>query len=346
MDLELLKELCDTPGVPGLEDKIAKIVQNNILKLCQSHEIDAMGNNIFRVNKKIEKSPTILVDAHMDEVGFLVSNIESNGMIRVIALGGIDPKLFYGQRLSIWGKKPIEATVAAIPPHISNKSDAVTQVEDCIIDTGLKYKDVIKFINIGNQVTFSTKCEIGYDRVLSKALDDRVGLFVLIEAVKVLSKKKLNCNFIASASVQEEMGLRGARIINSRVNPDFSIALEGTVSNDLIGVASYKSLASLDNGPEIRISDKYLIADRKLNSFIESIAKKKKIPYQLTAKNAGGTNSTAFQVTGNGSKATVLSVPVRYLHSPSSICKIKDIKNTISLLVEIVTKINTFKNVG
>ena len=94
------------------------------------------------INKKIEKAPTILVDAHMDEVGFLVSNIESNGMIRVIALGGIDPKLFYGQRLSIWGKKPIEATVAAIPPHISNKSDAVTQVEDCIIDTGLKYKDV------------------------------------------------------------------------------------------------------------------------------------------------------------------------------------------------------------
>ena len=181
---------------------------------------------------------------------------------------------------------------------------------------------------------------------MSKALDDRVGLFVLIEAVKVLSKKKLNCNFIVSASVQEEMGLRGARIINSKVNPDFSIALEGTVSNDLLGVPSYKSLASLDNGPEIRISDKYLIADRKLNSFIESIAKNKKIPYQLTAKNAGGTNSTAFQVTGKGSKATVLSVPVRYLHSPSSICKIKDIKNTISLLVEIVTKINTFKNVG
>ena len=91
MDLELLKELCDTPGVPGLEDKIAKIVQNNILKLCQSHEIDAMGNNIFRVNKKIEKAPTILVDAHMDEVGFLVSNIESNGMDKSYSFGGMIP---------------------------------------------------------------------------------------------------------------------------------------------------------------------------------------------------------------------------------------------------------------
>ena len=279
-----------------------------------------------------------------NDILFLVSNIEANGMLRVISLGGIDPKLFYGQRLTIWGKKNVESTVAAIPPHISGKNDSVTQVEDCLIDTGLSVKEVLKLIKIGDQVTFSTKCEIGFDRVISKALDDRVGLFVLIESVKALAKKKLNCNFFVSASVQEEMGLRGARIINSRVNPDFSIALEGTVSNDLVGVPQYKSLANLDNGPEIRISDKYLIADRKLNSFIEGLAKKKKIPYQLTAKNAGGTNSTAFQVTGNGSKATVLSVPVRYLHSPSSICKIKDIKNTIKLLTEIISKINTFQN--
>ncbi len=344
MDLELLKNLCDTPGVPGVEDEIAKIVFKNISSLCFSHEVDPMGNHIFQVNNKIEGAPTILVDAHMDEVGFLVSNIEANGMLRVISLGGIDPKLFYGQRLTIWGKKNVESTVAAIPPHISGKNDSVTQVEDCLIDTGLSVKEVLKLIKIGDQVTFSTKCEIGFDRVISKALDDRVGLFVLIESVKALAKKKLNCNFFVSASVQEEMGLRGARIINSRVNPDFSIALEGTVSNDLVGVPQYKSLANLDNGPEIRISDKYLIADRKFNSFIEGLAKKKKIPYQLTAKNAGGTNSTAFQVTGNGSKATVLSVPVRYLHSPSSICKIKDIKNTIKLLTEIISKINTFQN--
>ena len=170
-------------------------------------------------------------------------------------------------------------------------------------------------IKIGDSITFSTNAVIDNKRVLSKALDDRVGLFVLIEAVKKLSKKKLNCNLFVSASVQEEMGLRGARIINTKVNPDFSVALEGTVSNDLPGIPKHKSLAHLDNGPEIRISDKYLIADRKFNNFIENLAIKKKIPYQLTAKNAGGTNSTAFQVTGNGSKATVLSVPVRYLHS-------------------------------
>ncbi len=345
MDLNLLKKLCDTPGVPGVEEEIAEIVNENIAQLCESTYIDPMGNHIYQVNKEIKNAPSILVDAHMDEVGFLVSHIEENGMIRVIALGGIDPKLFYGQRLTIWGKENIEATVAAIPPHISNKSDSsATPVEDCLIDTGISVSSVKKLIKIGDQVTFSTKCEINNQRVLSKALDDRVGLFVLIESVKILTKKKIKCNFFVSASVQEEMGLRGARIINSKINQDFSIALEGTVSNDLIGVPAYKSLAKLDKGPEIRISDKYLIADRKFNKFIENLAVKKKIPYQLTAKNAGGTNSTAFQVTNNGSKATVLSVPVRYLHSPSSVCKVKDIEKTIKLLVEIVSKIHEFKS--
>ena len=113
MNLKLLEELCNTPGVPGLEDKISKIVLREIKNLTQTHETDSMGNEIFRVNKEIPGSSTILIDAHMDEVGFLVSHIEDNGMIRVIPLGGIDPKLFYGQRLTIWGKNSVEATASS-----------------------------------------------------------------------------------------------------------------------------------------------------------------------------------------------------------------------------------------
>ena len=345
MSFELIKELCDTPGVPGVETRISEIVLREIKNLCFTSFKDPMGNLIFQVNKTIDNSPTILVDAHMDEVGFLVSHIEENGMLRVIPLGGIDPKLFYGQRLTVWGTKSVEATVAAIPPHISNKNDSSSiPVEDCLIDTGLQNTKLKKIIKIGDIVTFSTKCEINDDRILSKALDDRIGLYVLIETVKKLAKRKLKCNFFVSASVQEEMGLRGARIISSRVSPDFSIALEGTVSNDLPGVASHKRLAQLGSGPEIRISDKYLIADRDFNNFIQSIASKERIKYQLTAKNAGGTNSTALQVTGKGSKATVLSVPVRYLHSPSSVCLVKDVNLTIKLLIATILSIHKFKS--
>lgn len=342
MDLELLKELCDAPGVPGHEENIRKIVKRELKELSDEIIIDPMGNAIFMINGK--SGATILVDAHMDEVGFIVSHVEESGSIRVIPLGGIDPKLFYGQRLTIWGENSIEVTVGATPPHIRKDGDSAPEIDDCIIDSGINYKKLQTLVKVGDPVTFSTKCIIDNQRVLSKALDDRVGLFVAIETVKKINKKNLKCQLVISASVQEEMGLRGARIINSRVNPDFSIALEGTVSNDLPGVPNHKTLAALGRGPEIRISDKYLIADRDLNDFIQKLAKSKKINYQLTAKNAGGTNSTAFQVTGSGSKATVLSVPVRYLHSPSSVCLLKDIKSTIELLSLTISNIYKFKS--
>jgi endoglucanase len=345
MSNELIQELCNTPGVPGCEGEIAKIVLREIGDLCLSNFKDPMGNLIFQINEKTPNLPTILIDAHMDEVGFIISHIEENGMLRVIPLGGIDPKLFYGQRLTIWGKKRIEATVAAIPPHISDKnSPNITSVEDCLIDTGINIKKIKEIVSIGDQVTFSTECVIDNNRILSKSLDDRIGVYVLLQTIKKVAKKNLKCNLFASASVQEEMGLRGARIINSRVNPDFSIALEGTVSNDLPGVPLHKKLAKLGDGPEIRISDKYLIADRGFNNYLQRIATKEKIKYQLTAKNAGGTNSTAFQVTGEGSKATVLSVPVRYLHSPSSVCLSKDVSSTINLLAAAILNIQKFKD--
>ena len=345
MNHDLIKELCDTPGVPGCEDAISSIVLREIEDLCVAYLKDPMGNLIFQVNDTIPEAPTILIDAHMDEVGFIVSHIEDNGMLRVIPLGGIDPKLFYGQRLTIWGKEKVESTVAAIPPHISDKnSSGSIPVDDCLIDTGISPNKIKKIISIGDQVTFSTECVIDNQRILSKSLDDRIGLYVMLETIKKINVKRLKCNFFASASVQEEMGLRGARIINSQVNPDFSIALEGTVSNDLPGIPLHKKLAQLGDGPEIRISDKYLIADRGFNEYIQKIAKNKKINCQLTAKNAGGTNSTAFQVTGKGSKATVLSVPVRYLHSPSSVCLLKDIDSTIKLLTSSILDIHKFKN--
>ena len=341
MNLKLLKELCDCPGIPGSENLVSKIVRRELKKFSEEIITDPMGNVIFKITDN--DGPRILVDANMDEVGFIVSHIEEGGIIRVIPLGGIDPKLFYGQRLTIWGKSEIDVTVGAVPPHIRKDGDNAPEIDDCIIDSGIEYRILKQIVKVGDSVTFSTNCVIDNNRVLSNALDDRVGLFVAIETVKKLKKQNLKCQLTVSASVQEEMGLRGARIINSRVSPDFSIALEGTVSNDLPGVPKHKTLAKLRNGPEIRISDKYLIADRDFNAFIENIAKSKKINYQLTAKNAGGTNSTAFQVTGEGSKATVLSVPVRYLHSPSSVAILKDIEQTIKLLSLTISNIHKFK---
>ena len=340
MNLKLLKKLCDTPGMPGGEDLIREIVIKEYKKFTKDIKTDPMGNVIAHIGGK---GPRLVLDAHMDEVGFMVHNIDEKGFLRLTPMGGMDPRVFYAQRLIVWGKKPYTGMVAAIPPHISKNTNnkEVPEVEDCIVDIGMPPDKVKKNVKIGDYVSFSTEFTDNEDSVISKAIDDRIGLFVIIEALK--KKPALNCDLYITATVQEEAGLRGARLITPVVEPDFVIALEGTVAMDIPGIPSHKSLANTNKGPEIRLSDRYLMADRKFSLYINDLATSKKIPSQITVKKAGSTNATAMQVTGKGSRAAVISVPTRYLHSPTSIAYKEDVKNTISLLYEIIQNINKFR---
>lgn len=341
MNIKLLKKLCDTPGMPGGEDKIKKIVVSELKKFTKKITKDKMGNVIAHIPGK---GPKLVLDAHMDEVGCMVNHIDIKGFLRVTPLGGIDPRVFYAQRLVVWGKRPLTGMVAAIPPHISKNSNNLEapQVDDCLIDLGLPPEKVSQLVKIGDHVSFDTQLEETEDAIISKALDDRIGLFVFIEALK--KKSKINCDLYITATVQEEAGLRGARIITPVIEPDFVVALEGTVAMDIPGTTEHKTLANSGKGPEIRLSDRFLVADRKFSFFITDLAEKKKIPYQVTVKKAGSTNATAMQVTGKGARAAVVSVPTRYLHSPSSIAYKCDIKHTIKLIAALLENINKFKN--
>ena len=340
MDIKLLKKLCDTPGMPGGEDLIRKLVIDEYKKFTKDITIDKMGNVIAHIGGK---GPRVVLDAHMDEVGFMVHHIDDKGFIRLTPMGGVDPRVYYAQRLIVWGKKPLVGMVAAIPPHISKSGNnkEVPEIEDCVVDVGLAASKVKKLVKVGDFVSFDTELIETDDSVVSKALDDRVGLFVIIEALN--KKPKINCDLFVTATVQEEAGLRGARLITPVVEPDFVIALEGTVAMDVPGISSDKSLANTNKGPEIRLSDRYLVADRKFSLYITEVGKKKKIPTQITVKKAGGTNATAMQVTGKGSRAAVISVPTRYLHSPSSIAYKKDINHTINLIAAVISNIKNFK---
>ncbi len=340
-NFKLLRELCDTPGAPGDEHKIKEIFIREISHFTNNIQTDPLGNIIANIKGK---GPTLVIDAHMDEVGFMINHIDDRGFVYVTPLGGMDPRVFYGQRLILWGKKPITAMVAAIPPHISKNSGAqeVPNVEDCVVDTGLSAEKVHQYLKVGDLATFATHFEENEESVLSKALDNRVGLFVIIEALRRV--EKISCNLLVSATVQEEVGLRGARIITPTYEPDFAIALEGTVAMDTPRISSHRTLANLGKGPEIRLSDRFLVADRKFSFFIAKLAENNDIPYQITVKKAGSTNATAMQVTGKGTRAGVISVPVRYLHSPTSIALKKDIEHTINLvriLMENMEKFNS-----
>ncbi len=340
MNIKLLKILCDTPGMPGAEDRVKDIVRKEFAKLSNTIEEDPLGNIIAHIPGK---GPRLVLDAHTDEVGFMVNHIDQRGFLHLIPLGGMDSRVFYGQRLIIWGKKPMVGMVAAIPPHISKTSNnkEAPEVEDCVVDLGLKAENIHDLVSIGDVVSYNTSFEETEDAIISKAIDDRVGLFVIIEALK--RKPKINCDLYISATVQEEVGLRGARVITPVYEPDFVVALEGTVAMDFPGVPEYKTLANLGKGPEIRLSDRFLVAHRSFSFFIANLAEKNKIPYQITVKKAGSTNATAMQVTGKGSRATVISVPVRYLHSPSCLAFKSDIGETINLIYHLIENINKFK---
>ncbi|HEX3033594.1 MAG TPA: M42 family peptidase, partial [Thermodesulfobacteriota bacterium] len=278
----------------------------------------------------------------MDEVGFMVNRIDDRGFLNVIPLGGIDSRVFYGQRLVVWGKRPLMGMVAALPPHLSKISGEkdTPEVEDCVVDLGLSAEKVKSLVRVGDVVSYFSPFAETEDAVMCKAIDDRVGLFVILEALR--RKPKLSCDLYVSATVQEEVGLRGARVIVPVYEPDIVIALEGTVSNDLPGVPGHRTLAKAGKGPEIRLSDRYLVANRALSFFITELAEKRSIPYQITVKKAGSTNATAMQVTGKGSRATVVSVPVRYLHSPSCLAYKGDIEETVKLIFGILEEIRYF----
>ncbi len=339
MQIELLKRLCEAPGLPGAEEPVKEIVISSLKEFTKEIKEDAIGNIIAHIPGN---GPKLVLDAHTDEVGFMVNHIDQRGFLRVTPLGGIDARVFYGQRIIVWGKKPLVGMVAALPPHLSKLSGEkdAPDVEDCVIDVGLSAEKVLSLVKVGDVASYFSPFVETEDAVISKAIDDRVGLFVILEALK--SASKISCDLYVSATVQEEVGLRGANLIVPAYEPDFVIAMEGTVSNDLPNVPEHKTLAKVGKGPEIRLSDRFLVANRALSFFITGLAEKRNIPYQITVKKAGSTNATAMQVTGKGAKVSVVSVPVRYLHSPSSIAYKVDIENTIKLMSSVLEEINNF----
>lgn len=338
MRIELLKQLCETAALPGAEEPVKEIVISSLKEFTGEITEDVLGNVIAHIPGD---GPRVVLDAHMDEVGFMVNYIDGRGFIQVTPLGGIDSRVFYGQRLVVWGKRPLVGMVAALPPHIRKGGETDTpEVEDCVIDLGLKAEKVLDLVKVGDVVSYFSPFVETEDAVISKAIDDRVGLFVILETLR--RKPDISCDLYVSATVQEEVGLRGANVIVPVYEPDFVIALEGTVANDLPGVPGHRTLAKVEKGPEVRLSDRYLVANRALSFFIMGVAKKRGIPYQTTVKKAGSTNATAMQVTGKGSRVAVVSVPVRYLHSPSSVAYKSDIEETIKLIAAVLEEIKNF----
>lgn len=333
LNLNLLKELSETAGAPGFEQRIRAIVLREIKGHVDSIEVDNMGNIIALKKGKKTGTKKIMAAAHMDEIGFMVQHIDQQGFIRFCPLGGFDPKTLSSQRVLIHGKKDVLGIIGGKAAHLMTAEDRKKgpELKDFFIDTGLEKKELDKLIAVGDSITRKRDFVTMGKCVNGKSLDNRMLVFVLIEVLKKL--KTVPYDFYAVFTVQEEVGIRGAKVAVHKIQPDIGIGLDVTLANDTPGVPDHEQINKLGGGVSIDVLNRVVIADTRLVAYLKGLAEKKKIPYQIEAMDAGGTDAWAMQMmTENGCITGGISVPLRNMHQEVELCHETDIKASMDLL--------------
>ena len=338
-EVKLLASLSNAFGPPGSEDEVREILRRELEEHADEVKVDKLGNIFFHHHGR-EEYPRIMITAHMDEVAYLITNIDENGFLRFHTLGGIVSGIMPGQRILLRGDKGyVRGIIGTKPPHLMKpeEREKVIPMEDLFIDIGAGSRKEVeeKGITIGSTGVFDVEfTELGGGYLMGKAFDDRAGCTVLVKVFKAL--KDTPYNLIAVGTVQEEVGLRGARTAAWQAYPDYALALEGTFANDIPGVREDRVAAKLKSGPVITIVDRATITHPKILKTLVSVAKQKNIPFQFKKIPAGGTDAGAIHLTKAGVPSGTVAVPCRYIHGPAAITHIQDLKNTIKLVEEFI----------
>jgi endoglucanase len=330
----MLKTLCELNGTSGNEDAVRNYIINQIEPYCD-YEIDNLGS-IIATLKNSTKQNKISINAHMDEVGFIVTGITDDGYLRFSSVGGIDPRVCL-DRVVIVGDSQIKGVIGDKAFHLLDSEERKTcpSFDKLLIDIGAQSKDEAKkVVELGDFVYFdSDYCEFGDGFIKAKALDDRIGCMLMIELIKQ------GVDAYYCFNVQEEVGLRGSKCTANRVNVDTAIILESTTAGDLDGVSGADRVCVLGDGPVVSFMDGRTIYDRNLYKLAMSLGNKNNIPVQTKTAIAGGNDAGAIQTAGNGTKVIAISLPSRYIHSASSVVKKSDIDNTRKLLKVLIDSI-------
>jgi endoglucanase len=326
--IKLLEKLCNAIGVSGDEGEVRTIVLDEIKPYVDEVKVDALGSVLAVKHGRGRKRMRVMVDAHMDEVGFFIVADEGDGIYRFETIGGIDPRYLLGKQVFV-GRERTPGIIGGKPVHLMEASERSRKVPvDALrIDIGLAGK-----AKVGDRAGFATKFRRAGPSIMSKAIDDRIGVATLIELIK---NAPANIDLCAAFSVQEEIGLRGAKVAAQYFKPDMAFAIDSTPAHDLPvydGSENTSYNVKLGLGPAIYIADGSALHDKRLVRFLSEVGDAGKIPYQFRQPGGGGTDSAAIQKALAGVPAVSVSVPHRYTHSPISISRVDDWKNTINLL--------------
>ncbi len=330
----LLKKLTEASGVSGNEYEVREIIIGEIKDCVDEIRVDKIGNIIAYKKGKIN-TPKLMVTAHLDEVGLIITDIKDSGLLKFITVGGIDKRILVSKSVKV-GKDNIPGVIGAKPIHLQKREEweKALDINQLYIDIGVTNKEEAeKLVSIGDYVTFNSEClEFGNNLIKAKALDNRVGCSLLVD----LLKEESTFSFYGVFTVMEEIGLRGAGPAAYSVEPDISIILEGTLCSDMPKAEVHEVSTSLGKGPAISLMDRTTIYDIKLREKIVAIAENNNIPYQYRKTTFGGNDSGKIHLEKSGSITTTISVPCRYIHSPVSVMSKEDYENTFKLLKAIL----------
>ncbi|MCL0041266.1 M42 family metallopeptidase [Dehalococcoidia bacterium] len=333
--MELLRRLAEAPGMPGREEKVGEIVKEALKGHVDEIRTDVLGNVIAQKSGGGDAPRVkVMIAAHMDEIGFFITHIdEKTGFLRIDPVGGFDPRVLIAQRVvvhtdigdyvGVMGTKPV---------HVLKEEEKkkAPEIEDIFIDLGISADAVKEKVRVGNSVTLKQDLVEFGELVSCKALDDRVGIYVMIEALRKVRGHEADIYLVATT--QEEVGIRGARVSSFGIAPDIGIAVDVTVACDIPGMEEPRRVTRLGEGVAIKVKDSLSISNPHLVRKLREIAEEKGIKYQMEVLPRGGTDAGALQLTREGAAAATISIPTRYIHSVVESAHKKDIQAAIDLL--------------
>jgi tetrahedral aminopeptidase len=329
--IELLEKLCNATAVSGDEHEVRQIVVEEIKLIADDVKVDVLGNVLATKFGRGKDRVRVMLAAHMDEIGFMIVGKQEGGLVEFDCVGGIDERQLPGKPVLV-GREHLPGVIGAKPIHMTTANERKNKIEVSAmrIDLGPEIGEKVK---PGDRATFATRFEVLGPSMRAKALDDRLGVVTLIELLKHAPD---HIDLLAAFTVQEEVGLRGARVAAYAFNPDLAVAVDATPAYDLPhwddDGENHLYNTRLDAGPAIYVMDNATIADRRLVNWLEETALEASIPYQIRQPGGGGTDAGAIHKTRSGIPSISVSVPIRYAHTAASIARLEDWANTLNLL--------------
>jgi endoglucanase len=332
----LLRRLAEAPGVSGDEGEVRTILREEIEGRVEELFCDSMGNLYARKGKG--KKPRVMLAAHMDEVGLIVTGFEKSGLLRVDIVGGIDNRVLIAKPVTV-GKDRVPGVIGAKAIHLQKASERKKAIplDNIFVDIGARNQDEAeKLAKVGDYIAFSAKTrDIGDNCLCGKAFDDRAGCAVLVDVLK----DEYNVDLTAVFTVQEEVGLRGAGVAACTVQPDIALVVEGTTASDVTGTKSHGYVTKLGGGPAITLMDSSYIAPQPMIDLLVKTAEKLAIPCQFRHLTVAATDAGKISQSLEGIMTGVVSVPCRYIHSPASVISQEDWHNTVRLVKGVLNAI-------